>query len=367
MGSAASRITTKRSRLVVAATMASAVFASAVAVALIGAAGADATASCGVPLCGSVQFIPYGNGTGEIVSTTNTGTTTSTIACLLEGGIISGTCANTFPLNGTLYFKLISATGSKSVCNVFGCTATGVHSVTVGTATKVGQLGFALIDPVRITVTVTGTGSGEVSSTNQRGIDCGEGHTACSVQFAAGSTVTLKEAPLLPSTFSGWTGACGGTGSTCSVPATGGTSPAVGAGFAAPATPPPTPKATPRTTAAPTPAPPAPTPPPGASPGPRGTAPPVTTPQAFQTPLPAATQASTSESGAPVTAETASVGPVAVGGLVGSLPPLATPNDAAGQASSTESGGSILIPIAVAALVLVVGGVFVFRKPASRS
>jgi hypothetical protein len=347
---------------------------SAAAIAWTGA-GSPAAASCGVPLCGTVQFGLYGNGTGELVSTTSTGTVIAPIACVRQGGTQSGTCGGTFPLNGTLYFKVVPATGSKAVCNVLGCVATGVHSVPVGTSTKVAAFGFTLLDPVRITVTLTGTGSGSVSS-SPRGIDCGGGQTACAVQFASGTVVRLTAAPSGSSTFGGWSGDCSGTSATCAVDATSGTAPAAAAQFAAPATPPPTPTPTPTPTPKPTPTnAPTPKPTPAPTSGAHATPPPGATPRPGATPIPigavtAPPASAPTGPGASVTvvdSSPPSAGPVAAG-ADDTLAPLATPADASVQpASSSDSGGSFLIPIVVAALVLVLGGAFVFRRsgPAS--
>ena len=63
-----------------------------------------------------------------------------------------------------------------------------------------------------LTVTAAGSGSGSVTS-SPAGISCG---TACSASFAVASSVTLTATPAASSTFSGWSGACTGTGS-CSV------------------------------------------------------------------------------------------------------------------------------------------------------
>ena len=78
-----------------------------------------------------------------------------------------------------------------------------------------------------VTVTKAGTGSGTVTS-SPAGIDCG---AACAAEFAVGSSVTLTAASASGSSFSGWSGACAGTVSTCTV--TVGQARSVTAGFAA--------------------------------------------------------------------------------------------------------------------------------------
>ena len=62
--------------------------------------------------------------------------------------------------------------------------------------------------PPVVTVTKAGTGSGTVTS-NPAGIDCGVG---CSHPFAVNTPVTLIATPASGSIFTGWLGACTGTG-----------------------------------------------------------------------------------------------------------------------------------------------------------
>jgi endoglucanase len=64
-----------------------------------------------------------------------------------------------------------------------------------------------------LSVTHAGNGTGTVTS-NPTGIDCG---SDCSETYASGTPVTLTAAPATGSTFGGWSGACSGTATTCSV------------------------------------------------------------------------------------------------------------------------------------------------------
>jgi phospholipase C len=62
-------------------------------------------------------------------------------------------------------------------------------------------------------LTVTLAGTGTVTS-SPAGINCPQ---TCSASFEIGTQVTLTEAPAANSSFAGWSGACHGTASTCSV------------------------------------------------------------------------------------------------------------------------------------------------------
>ena len=62
-----------------------------------------------------------------------------------------------------------------------------------------------------LTVSKSGTGTGTVTAT---GINCG---TDCTEAYSAGTSVSLTAAAAVNSTFTGWSGACSGTTSPCTV------------------------------------------------------------------------------------------------------------------------------------------------------
>jgi len=70
-----------------------------------------------------------------------------------------------------------------------------------------------------ITVAKAGSGNGTVTS-SPTGIDCG---SICTANYAAGTSLTLTATPAADAVFTGWTGACSGTGS-CTVNLTANTS-----------------------------------------------------------------------------------------------------------------------------------------------
>jgi uncharacterized repeat protein (TIGR03803 family) len=92
---------------------------------------------------------------------------------------------------GSLYGTALL--GGDFSCRLEGC----------GTVFILGAVGFD------VSVALMGTGSGTVTSTPP-GINCG---ATCSASFAGGTMLTLTATAVAGSAFSGWTGACAGTGS----------------------------------------------------------------------------------------------------------------------------------------------------------
>jgi uncharacterized repeat protein (TIGR03803 family) len=97
-----------------------------------------------------------------------------------------------------------------SAGNLYGTTSANGSTAGAGTVFKFTPPNT----PTTFTVSITlvGSGSGTVTS-NPVGINCG---TQCSANFDSGTAITLAAAPATGSTFSGWSGACSGSGS-CAV------------------------------------------------------------------------------------------------------------------------------------------------------
>jgi hypothetical protein len=123
------------------------------------------------------------------------------------------TCSASFPLNTVVTLTALPATGSVFSGWSGACTGTGSCVVTMSAARSVAAT-FVPTPPAAFTLTVTksGAGSGTVTS-SPPGIDCG---TACAFDFANGQALTLTATASPGSVFSGWSGACTGTG-TCAV------------------------------------------------------------------------------------------------------------------------------------------------------
>ena len=109
---------------------------------------------------------------------------------------------------------VVALTQTPSTGYTFGgwtgaCTGTGACSVTMTAARTVG----ATFTIQRYTLTVTPPTGGTITAT---GINCGAGGSDCTQDFDSGTVVPLTATPATGYTFSGWTGACTGTGA-CSV------------------------------------------------------------------------------------------------------------------------------------------------------
>lgn len=131
----------------------------------------------------------------------------------VSGGGIScpSTCAASESLNSAVTLTASPASGYTFTGWGGACSGTGSCTVTMSDDQSV-TAGFAQA----VTLTVSVSGSGNVSG-GTGAIDCGGGANVCSAPFAANATVTLVATPQTGSSFAGWTGACGGTATTCTV------------------------------------------------------------------------------------------------------------------------------------------------------
>ncbi len=153
------------------------------------------------PMAGSFSII-----IGQTLTVTKSGTGTGTVTAS-SGAIDCGaTCSDIYPGNAVILTATPDA-GSVFTGWTGACTGTGTCTVTVDAAKTVN----AQFDtgPQTLTVNKAGSGTGTVTS-SPAGISCG---ATCSTTFTAGTSVTLTATPDAGSTFTGWSGACTGTGS----------------------------------------------------------------------------------------------------------------------------------------------------------
>jgi hypothetical protein len=107
---------------------------------------------------------------------------------LADDGVLSGT-----PTSGGTFNFTIQVTDADNV------TASNTYELTVA--------GDIVVPKYTLTVGKSGTGTGTVAG---NGINCG---ATCDVKLDGGTTATLTATPAAGSKFTGWGGACTGTGS----------------------------------------------------------------------------------------------------------------------------------------------------------
>ena len=145
------------------------------------------------------------------LSVTEAGTGSGSVTSSPSGITCPSTCSAAFASGTPVTLTAKASTGSTFTGWSGACSGTGTCSVTM-TAAKSVTATFNSSTSYMLTVTEAGTGSGSVTS-SPSGITC---PSTCSASFASGTPVTLTAKASTGSTFTGWSGACSGTG-TCSV------------------------------------------------------------------------------------------------------------------------------------------------------
>jgi hypothetical protein len=157
-----------------------------------------------------VEWIPA---TSTFPLTVSKGGTGSGMVISAPEGIDCGSiCSASFNSGANVTLYAIAGSGSTFAGWSGACIGTGTCTVNMTEARNVTATFDALPATYALSVSKTGTGTGTVTSTPS-GIDCG---SACSASFNSGASVTLYATAGSGSTFSGWSGACIGTG-TCTV------------------------------------------------------------------------------------------------------------------------------------------------------
>ncbi|MDX2003896.1 MAG: hypothetical protein SFU83_01345 [Meiothermus sp.] len=148
---------------------------------------------------------------GRSLTLSRAGTGSGTISSNPAGINCGSTCTFTFADGASVTLTPTPAAGSVFAGWGGACTGTGACTVTMSAAQSVSAT-FNTGPTQSLAVSKAGNGTGTVIS-NPAGVDCG---ATCASSFAQGSTVTLTATPAGGSSFTGWSGACSGTG-TCSV------------------------------------------------------------------------------------------------------------------------------------------------------
>jgi hypothetical protein len=140
-------------------------------------------------------------GTAQLtVSVTGSGTVTS----IPSGISCPSTCSASFATDTQVTLSPTPAGGWAFSGWSGACTGNSSCTVTMNSTQSVIA---TFVQSVTLSVSVSG--SGTVTS-SPSGINCG---STCSANFAGGSQVTLTATPVSDGSFSGWGGACSGTGS----------------------------------------------------------------------------------------------------------------------------------------------------------
>lgn len=146
--------------------------------------------------------------TNPAVTVSPAGTGTGTVTSSPAGISCGASCSASYVLGTTVTLTASPAVGSTFIGWSGACSGTGSCIVPVDDAKAVTAT-FTAGQTFTLSVSKTGTGNGTVTS-SPVGIACG---VTCSAPFGSATVVTLTPSPALGSAFTGWSGACTGTGS----------------------------------------------------------------------------------------------------------------------------------------------------------
>lgn len=142
------------------------------------------------------------------VGITGSGTVTSSPS----GVSCPGVCSSTFTFGTTVTLSASPAAGYTFGGWSGACSGTGICIVTMNAAVGVNATFNAVPESLSVSVS-GGTGSGTVIS-SPAGISC---PGVCGTSFSHGTNVFLTASPSSGFGFSGWSGACSGNSTTCSL------------------------------------------------------------------------------------------------------------------------------------------------------
>ena len=174
-----------------------------------------------------------GTGTGSVTSSP------SGINCSISAGSTSGTCSTSFASGTSVTLTATPASGHSFSGWSGACSGTGSCTVSMTQSRSVTASFTAPTQSYTLTVGGSGTGNGSVTS-SPSGVNCsisaGSTSGTCSASFSDGTSVTLTATAASGHSFSGWSGACSGTGA-CTVSMTQSRSVTASFAAAAPAAP----------------------------------------------------------------------------------------------------------------------------------
>jgi hypothetical protein len=145
------------------------------------------------------------------LTVSKTGNGNGTLTSNPTGVNCGTTCSAGYNHGASVILTATASTGSTFTGWSGACSGTGTCTVQMDTAKNI-TANFALQNYQTLTITREGTGSGTLAS-SPAGINCG---STCTAAFNQAATVTLTATPASGSSFTGWSGACSGTG-TCTL------------------------------------------------------------------------------------------------------------------------------------------------------
>lgn len=170
-----------------------------------------------------VQYTLRVQGSGTGAGLVTSPSTSPGLSCSIAQGTPVGTCAVAYAKGTSVPLVAAPNAGSSFAGWSGACGGTGQCIVDMsGEQSVTATFTTPALGPFELTVVLSGQGSGTVSST-PGGVGCtlvsGSASGQCSATFAPGTNVTLSAAAVGGSTFGGWGGACGssGTTATCTV------------------------------------------------------------------------------------------------------------------------------------------------------
>ena len=129
-----------------------------------------------------------------------------------------GTCSASYAAGAQVTLTAQPASGSSFAGWGGACSGTGTCTVGMDSARSVTATFNVTVTNRLITLSKSGSGTGSVTS-SPSGLNCVEGCPSASASFASAATVSLVAQAASGSTFAGWSGACSGTQSYCTIPA----------------------------------------------------------------------------------------------------------------------------------------------------
>lgn len=123
-------------------------------------------------------------------------------------------CSQAFAAGTSVALTATPATGNVFVGWTGACSGTAACVLSVNATENVGATFAPIVQTDSLFVTLGGKGT---VTSSPAGINCSGGASGCGATYSAGTVVTLSSSPAAGYVFTGWTGACSGSSTTCSV------------------------------------------------------------------------------------------------------------------------------------------------------